>query len=249
MSIPLVDAPTPRQAALTAGVAYVLLSMLAVFANFFVLERLTVADDAAATARNIAGSELLFRSGVAAFTVVFIADTVVAWGLYVFLRRTSRQLSLLAAWFRLIYAAISGAALLNLLIAARLADDTASATTFTTDERNGQVMLFLNGYTYGWSIALVCFGCHLLLVGLLLVRADYAPSALGVLVAAAGAAYLVGKLASVVLPDHNDSLLLFIAVLAIPGEFGLMGWLLWRGGKEVPAIEESAPLTPTRSLH
>src|SRR5262245_2970548 len=245
MSSPLLDAPTPRQAALTAGVAYVLLSALAIFANFFVLERVTVSDDPAATAQNIASSELLFRSGVAAFILVFVADAVVAWGLYVLLRPTSRELSLLAAWLRLIYAAISGAALLNLLMAARLADDSGHATTVTAGARNGQVMLFLDGYTYGWSIALVCFGFHLLLLGLLLVKSDHAPSALGVLVAVAGAAYLMGKLASVVLPDYNDAFLLLIALLAVPGEFGLMGWLLLRGGKNQPAIEQPAELTPS----
>jgi hypothetical protein len=247
MPIALIDAPTPRQAALTAGVSYVFLSALALFANFLVLERLTVAGDPAATAHNIAGSELLFRGGVAAFTVVFIADAVVAWGLYVFLRPTSRELSLLTAWLRLIYAAVAGAALVNLLMAARSADDTVTATV-ADGQRDATVMGFLDAYTYGWSIALVCFGCHLVLLGLMLVKADYVPSALGVLVAVAGAAYVVGKLASVVSPDHDDAFLVFIALVAIPGEFGLMGWLLWRGGKKLPAIAEPAELTPSEGV-
>jgi hypothetical protein len=248
MTSRIADAPTPRQAAVTAGLAYVGISVLALFANFVVLERLTDPDDAATTVSNIAKSELLFRSGVAAFIVVFILDVVVAWGLYVFLRRTSRELSLCAAWFRLIYAAIAGAALLNLLVAVRLVDDTGYTTAFEAGQRNAQVMLFLDAYSYGWSIGLVCFGVHLLLLGLVIVKSDYVPSVLGLLVALAGLGYVVGKLAPVLLPDYNDAFVLLILVLAVPGEFGLIGWLLWRGGKDRPANEQPGDRADTGSV-
>src|SRR5262252_7211944 len=135
MSSRIADALTQRQAALTAGLAYAILTVLALFANFFVLTRPTDPHDAATTVSNIANSELLFRSGVAAFIVVFIADVVVAWGLYIFLRQTNTGLSLFAAWFRLIYVAIGGAALLNLLVAVKLVDDTGYATTLAATQR------------------------------------------------------------------------------------------------------------------
>lgn len=230
------SATSPRRAALVAGLAYVLIIVLALFANFFVLERLTVPEDPAATASNIANSQLLFRGAVAAFVIVLIADVVVAWGLYVLFRSTSREFALFAAWFRLVYVAISAAALLNLLIAAKLVDDSGYPTAIEAGQRNAQVMLSLDAYTYGWSIGLVWFGVHLLLLGVVIVKSVHAPSVLGVLVAVAGLAYALGKLASVVFPDYNDVLLLFIAVLAVPGEFALTGWLLWKGGKGLPTL-------------
>jgi len=53
------------------------------------------------------------------------------------------------------------------------------------------------------------------------------------------------NLARVVLPDYRDYenlLLLLLAVLAVPGEFGLVGWLLWKGGKARPAaVTEDRP--------
>jgi hypothetical protein len=245
MSSRIADAPIQRRAAVTAGFAYVVIIVLALFANFFVLERLTDPADAATTVSNIANSEILFRSGVAAFVVVYIGDVVVAWGLYVFLRRTSIELSLFAAWFRLIYVAIAAAALLNLLIAAKLVDDTGYTMALEAGQRNAQVMLFLDAYTYGWSIALVCFGVHLLLLGLLIVKSDYVPRLLGILVVLAGLGYVVGKLASVLLPDYNDAFLLLIGVLAVPGEFGLTAWLLWRGGKDRPANDQLGEIATT----
>jgi hypothetical protein len=223
-----------RQAALLAGLGYAAIIVLALFANFVVLERLTEPDNAAATVGNIANSAGLFRTAVAAFVVVFVADAVVAWALYLLFRRTSRQLSLFAAWFRLVYVAIAAAALLNLLTAARLVDGAGYAADLAEGQRAAQAMLSLDAYHYGWRIGLVFFGVHLLLLGLVMVKSDYAPSILGRLVALAGLAYVAGNLALILLPDNDnyaDLFLLLSVVLVIPGEFGLTGWLLWKGAK------------------
>jgi hypothetical protein len=223
-----------RHAALIAGFAYVTISMLALFANFLVRERLVDPDDAAATASNIVNSEALFRSGIAAFLIVFILDVVVAWALYVFFRRTSSEISLLAAWFRVVYAAVASTALLSLLVVLQLVDAAGYSTAFAVGQRNAQAMLFLDAYDYGWSIGLVIFGAHLLTLGFVIVKSDYAPTMMGTLVALAGLAYLVGNLARILLPDYEDHqglFLLLIAVFAIPAEFWLTGWLLFSGGK------------------
>ena len=240
---------TQRQAAVISGLAYVVLSVLALFANFFVLERLTEPDDTAATVSNIAGSEVLFRSGIAAFVVVFIMDVVVAWGLYLLFQETSRQLSVLTAWFRVVTAAISAVALLNLLVVVKLVDGTGYAAALGTGPRTAQAMMFLDAHIYGWTIALVFFGVHLLLLGYLMVRSDYAPSALGVLVVVAGIGYAVIYLARILLPgfeDHENMFLLLLVLMAIPGEFGLIGWLLWKGGKAArPADDQRAETVST----
>jgi Domain of unknown function (DUF4386) len=231
-----------RRAALIAGLAYVILTVLALFA-IRVLDGSTQPDNPAATVNDIVNSEALFRSGLPAFMVVLIADVVVAWALYVFFQRTSRELSLFAAWFRLLYVAIAAAALLNVPVIFKLMDGTGSATALEKGQRDVQVMLSLDAYNYGFFLALVFFGVHLLLLGFVMVKSDDAPSILGMLVALAGLGYVVINLARVVLPDYRDYenlLLLLLAVLAVPGEFGLVGWLLWRGGnkkvQDAPAL-------------
>jgi Domain of unknown function (DUF4386) len=233
---------SPRQVALIAGFAYLAISVLALFANFLVRERLVDPDDAAATVSNIVTSEVLFRGGIAAFLIVFILDVVVAWALYVFFRRTSRELSLLAAWFRVVYAAIAGTALLSLLLVLQVVDTAGYSTAFAVRQRNAQAMLFLDAYDYGWSIGLVVFGAHLLILGLVIVTSDYAPSVMGILVALAGLAYLVGNLARVLLPNygnHEGYFLLLVAIFAVPAELWLTGWLLFRGGK--PKARDELP--------
>jgi hypothetical protein len=231
-----------RRAALIAGLAYVILTVLALFA-IRVLDGSTQPDNPAATVEHIVNSKALFRSGLPAFFIVLIADVVVAWALYVFFQRTSRELSLFAAWFRLVYVAIAGAALLNLLAVLKLVDGAGYAAALEAGQRDVQVMLSLDAYVYGWSIGLVAFGVHLLLLGIVIAKSSYAPRILGILVVAAGVGYVLRHLALVLLPnfeDYQDLSLLLVAVLAVRVEFGLPVWLLWRGGKrkvrDAPAL-------------
>jgi Domain of unknown function (DUF4386) len=239
MSNNLTDAPpgrqvaiSQRQAAVTAGIAYAVLIVLGLVFNFIVLG-LIEPDDAATTVSNITDSEALFRTGLVAFTIVLIADAVVAWGLYALFQRTSRELSVFAAWFRLLYVAIAGAALLHLLVAAKLVDGTGYTAAFEQGQRDAQVMLSLDGFLYGWRVSLVAFGVHLLLLGFVIVKSDYAPRTLGILVTLAGLGYVVSSLAGVLLPNFNRNVaVLPLAVVTVPGEFGLTGWLLWRAGRD-----------------
>jgi hypothetical protein len=215
----------------------VIITVLSFFA-ISVLDGPTERENPAATVENIVNSEVLFRSGLAAFIIVLIADVVVAWALYVFFQRTSRELSLFAAWFRLLYVAIAAATLLTLLVVLKLVDGTGYSTALETGQRAAQVMLSLDAYNYGFFLALVFFGVHLLLLGFVMIKSEYAPGILGGLVAVAGLGYVVINLARVVLPnyrDYEDLLLLLLVAFAVPGEFGLIGWLLWRGGKPQPA--------------
>jgi Domain of unknown function (DUF4386) len=65
---------------------------------------------------------------------------------------------------------------------------------------------------------------------------------MGILVALAGLAYLVGNLARVLLPNygnHEGYFLLLIAIFAVPAELWLTGWLLFRGGK--PKARDELP--------
>ncbi|MEV0999973.1 DUF4386 family protein [Nonomuraea sp. NPDC050202] len=62
-----------RAASLIAGIALLLMTVLAVFADFAAIEALITPGDAARTAGDITGSETLLRWGVAAFVLVAAA--------------------------------------------------------------------------------------------------------------------------------------------------------------------------------
>lgn len=234
---------TPRQAAITAGAGYLIIFVLAIFANFLVLEGLVESGDAAATAANIAESEGLFRAGIVAFAVVFVVDVVVAWALYIVFRDTGRDLSLLTAWMRLTYTVLLGVALIFSFIALQLVGGDAYLDAFGPGQVDAHVLLAVDAFEYSWLIGLVAFGAHLVLLGLLVVRSGIAHRALGILLMVAGSAYVADTLARAILSDYAGVEDVFLAIVAIPsviGELWLTVWLLRSAGRP----EAVRPPTP-----
>ena len=105
-----------RKAAIVAGGSILIVAIVSGFATLFVLDTLFVPGDAAATSDNIKASEMLFRTGLLGWLIILICDVLAAWGLYVFFKRVNKSLSLLTAWLRLLYTAILGVALFNIVI-------------------------------------------------------------------------------------------------------------------------------------
>lgn len=221
---------SPRRAARIAGAGYVALFFLALFANFFVLENLVVPDDATATAANIAGSEGLFRWGLVAFLAVFAIDVVVAWALYVVFREDDRDLSLVSAWFRLVYTVFLGVALVFFFQALQLLSGAEFLSVIGVERLEAEALVALETFDATWLIGLVAFGIHLVLNGALLIRSGRGPRVLAYMLIIAGVAYVVDTLAHGLLANYEDYGSLFLAIVAVPsvvaeGWFGL--WLLF----------------------
>ena len=230
---------SPRRAALIAGIGYIALFALAIFANFFVREGLIVAGDPAATAANIGESEGLFRLGLVAFMVIFLLDVVVAWALYILFRGVNRDLSLVTAWFRLVYTVFLGVALIYFFQALQFLGQADVLAAFDADQLQAQALVALDTFNSTWLIGLVAFGAHLILLGYLVARSGYGPKVMGYLMMAAGTAYMVDTFAHSLLSNYADYAGLLLAVVAVPsiiaeGWFGL--WLLVRGGKHDKAM-------------
>lgn len=228
-----------RRAAVIAGTGYLAIFVLAIFANFFVRNALIDPSDATATFSNIAESESLFRLGMVAFLLVFIIDVIVAWALYTVFKPVNREISMLAAWFRLVYTAMLGMSLVFLFTAARIVSGMGYLSAVDPKQAETPVMLLLDAFNYGWLIGLACFGVHLLLLGYLLIASGSAPKALGIVLGMAGAAYLLDTLANMLLSNYADYATPFLVIVAIPsviGELAFAAWLLARAGKQPAGI-------------
>lgn len=178
-----------RRAGRLAGVGYVLLFVLAMFANFAVFESMVVPGDASATAANIAADPMRFRLAIVAFLAVFVIDVVVAWALHVVFRDVDHDVSLLAAWSRLVYTVFLGVALVFAFQALQVLGDAAYLDAIDPAVREAQAMLALDAFDTTWLIGLVAFGLHLVLLGRLVVRSGQASRVLGWLLVVAGVAY------------------------------------------------------------
>ena len=235
-----------RKAAKVAGFGYLIIFILGGFVNFIARQNLIVAGDAATTASNIVASESLFRMGIAGGVILLVADAVIAWALYIFLKPISKSLSLLAAWFRLLFVTISGIALLNLFFVLLPLSGADYLTVFDTGQLQAQVMLLIGAHDFGINISYVFFGLHIFLLGYLIFKSDYVPRILGVLLIAASLGYQIDSFASFLSSDYANNeafFVVFVAVPAILAEFSLTLWLLIKGAK-VQQQENHAPASP-----
>jgi hypothetical protein len=225
---------SPRTAALVAGLGLLMMAILAPFANFYVLQNLVVANDAKATADKIMASSGLFRLGIVCFLIVAVLDVIVAWALHVLLEPVNKSLSLLAAWFRVAYAAVFAIALIPLLGVVQLLSGAEYLKGLETNQLHAQVMLSLSAFHDGWDLGLVIFGCHLLGLGYVLFKSGFVPQWLSILVSIAGGGYLADSFGKFLIPNYNIT----VAAFTFVGEFLLIFWLLWKG---IKGFEEKSP--------
>ena len=239
----LIRSVSRRTAARIAGAGYLAIFVLAIFANFIVREGLIVAGDAAATVANITDSIGLFRAGVVAFVLVFVLDVIIAWALHIVFREVNADLSLAAAWLRLVYTVFLGVAVVFLFEVLQLLGSPETVAALGSDQVAAHVMLALGSFDSTWLVGLVAFGIHLGLLGYLILRSGVAPKLLGWLLIAAGVAYVIDTLAHALVADYaavEAILLVAVAVPSVIGEgwFGL--WLLFGPGRRTQLEPASA---------
>lgn len=219
------DGLSLRQAALIAGFGYLLGPVT--YAEFSIYPKLVVVGNIEQTIRNIAAHQALFSAAILCYLVEFIEDIVIAWALYHLLVPVNRALSLLTAWFRLMYTAIAFFGMLKLVAVFDLVTSPDYVTAFGAAQLQAQVKLYLGTFRDDWSIGLVLFGIHLLLLGVLMYRSGYIPRVLGILLVIDGGGWVVNSLQPYLFPQANLKFLF----ATFFGEVFLMLWLLVRGWK------------------
>ena len=225
------DGVTLRQAALIAGFAYLLNPVS--YAEFSVYPKLVAANDAAQTAQNISAHLGLFAVAILCYIISFIGDVIIAWALYILLAPVNRALSLLTAWCQLVYAAVALCSVFSLLNVYHLLVNPYYLTLFGSGELQAQVWFQLHSFHYEWSMSLIVFGIHLVLLGYLVYRSGYIPWILGIALFIAGLGWMIAGLGPYVLPNANFD---FTFITAF-GEVLFTLWLWIRGWKvQGPAV-------------
>jgi hypothetical protein len=151
-----------------------------------------VAVDADTTAANILGHPGESIAMFVAYLISLVGDVVLAWALFVLLAPVNGALSLLAAIFQLVYAAVAIAAAMDLLTALHALIGPAALQP--------QAHL-LRDVPDQMGTSLLLFGVHLVLVGYLIVRSRYIPKLIGAWLLCAGVAWVVQSVRQLLVPD------------------------------------------------
>ncbi|MGI5499044.1 DUF4386 domain-containing protein [Lentzea sp. CA-135723] len=220
----------PKTLARTAGLLYLLIVVLGVWAELVVRDGVRVPGDPATTAANIVAHETLFRWSLAAD--VLMAVVFVLLGLT--LQRLLHHVDERATTALLVFVSVgAGTILLNLAFQAgalRAATDPAPA--------DGLASLLLDLHGYGYTLGGVFFGLWLLPMGYLALRSGLFPKPLGVLLVVGGFAWIADPVIAFALPAAPAFLRDVVSAPTSLGEFGLMLYLLFRGVRTPAAVAD-----------
>lgn len=219
---------TNRKSALIAGIALIIMAVAAGFTYGYIHNTLVIANDPLSTFDNLTSNGLLFQAEIFGWFFILILDVIVALVLYVFFRNENKNLSALAAGFRLVYSAILGMTILNLIQILNILNGTFPETA------GNQILFHLNSFENTWSFGLIIFGFHLLFLGILTFQSKNIPNFWGILLVFAAASYTIIHSAKFLFPEFENHIATAEMVLSLPMAFGEVGfacWLIIRGGK------------------
>lgn len=215
------------KAAVIAGIGLLIMTLTVPFAEFKIIPDLVNPNSAMETAANIKANTRLFNVAIFLIFITIVCDIVVAWALYLFLKPVSKSLSLLTAWFRLLYTGVYLLAVTNLVKTYALIKGSSYFLVNSPEQISELILFYIKSYKYEWFFGLVLFGLYLILLGYLVLKARYIPHIMGWLLIIAGLGYVIGHLKVFLYPEFNTSFSMITAL----GELVFMLWLLIKGSR------------------
>lgn len=212
-----------------AGILYLVIFIASPVAFLIGKGGLLVPGDAAATANNIMASESLFRTGIAAETVVFLVEVVMAAIFYVLLRPVNPILSLAAAFARMAEAVVQAVNLIPSILIFLITSGSGYLAVFAPEQLDAVMLLSLDLYGYVTLVWGFFFGLHLLLLGTLVYKSGYFPKIIGGLLVLAAFGYFLQSYGVFLVPQYKELLDAIVMVAAVPGELAFTVYLLWKG--------------------
>jgi hypothetical protein len=212
-----------------AGLVYL---TVIVFAGFAEIVRVSLLDegDAAATADNVLDAEWLFRASIASDLIAFPADVMLALIFFVLLRPVNGSLALLAAFFRLVQAAILGINMLNQFAVLLLLSGDDYLTAFDEAQSQALALFFYEAHGYGYLIGLIFFGFHNIVLGYLVFKSGFLPKVFGILLGVVvSTGYLLDSFASFLWADYPSTLSQIVITPVALTEIAFAVWLLSKG--------------------
>ena len=222
---------SPKRLARVAGVLYLLVGIFGGFAEGYVEPKMYVAGNAAATAANVIANAELVRLGVVADLLDGTFFVFLALTLHILLKHVHQSVARAMVVLVILATAITCVSALFEFEGLRVATDAVNLAAFGTEGSNALVLLMLDAQHYGLLIAQIFFGLWLAPLGYLAYRSGSFPKALGAVLVAACASYLVDLLAAFLVPDLGKAIHGFASILPAIAEPLMVLYLLVIGVK------------------
>ena len=188
------------KAAMVVGIAFITSVIIVTVVDDILLANFVVPGDTAALARDIEANRRLFGFAVVGYLLVLALDSIIGLALYLVLKPANKNLALLTAVLRLLYACILVIGLFALV--------------FQFIDVYGYASIKLFGYVF--------FAMHIFVLGYSVFKSGYFPKSLGMLLIFASFTYIV-----FFVDLHLSEILDVITMLTMAiAEFSLCIWLM-----------------------
>lgn len=213
-----------------AGLLYLIVVLAGIFSIAYVPSQTQVAGDAIATLAKLREHETLFRLGIAAGLVCYVAFLLLPLVLYRLFAAHNKTAATLMVALAVVSVPLSFVNLQHKLDVLTLLQSDAWLRAYTAEALAAQVMLSLKAYSNGLLVAKLFWGLWLLPFGWLVYTTRLLPRLLGVLLMLGCAGYVADVFARLLVPGFADTALAsYITLPATLGEIGSCLWLLILG--------------------
>lgn len=217
-----------------AGALYFLFLIVGLF-DMLGFSGFMVPGDATATARNILAAEGTYRIGILTDLVTLLVFIFLVVSLYKLLKGVDKWHAILMVLLVSVGVTIGCVNLLSKVAPLILLRGAAYASVFAKPQLDALALGFLSLNSSGNDVASIFWGLWLFPFGILVIKSDFFPRVLGILLLVAGFGYLTSGITSIVLPAYSDVVSKAMMPLLF-GEFPIIFWLLIKGAK-VPQPE------------
>jgi len=212
-----------------AGLLYLLIVIFGLIAQIFVRDYLVDYGNASITAKNIIVSESWYRFGFVSELFMLVCDIGVATILYILLKETSKNLSLLSTAFRLASIIILCITALTHYAALPLLAGADYLEVFDTKQIEALALFSIKLHGVGYNISLLFFGFHLIILGCLVYISDLFQKILGILLIIGGICYIANSIIWFQFPDLVKFIYPAIIIPCAVGEWTFCIWLIIKG--------------------
>ncbi|MBW2212729.1 MAG: DUF4386 domain-containing protein [Deltaproteobacteria bacterium] len=212
-----------------AGVAYLVITIVAVLYGSLVESKLIESGNDAATATNILANESLFRVGIVLVLIIYVSVVVASWALYVILRTVHKNLALLALLLRSAEAVLGAATVLISFVVLYVLGDNGPSSAFEPEQLQVLAGRFIDVRTAGLDIVLIFIGLGATVFCYLLFKSRYIPKPLAAWGILTYLSMLSLALVSILFPNHPLMLANVLYGVGASFELVLGLWLVFKG--------------------
>ena len=212
-----------RTNAILTGYSLILMAVVAGFSIGYVFPKFFDVKQHVLTQINLQENMQLYCLMLIGIVVVIILDILVSWTIYQFFKHDNKNVALISFILRMLYAAIFGVATYFLVANLLQGND------------NELLNRNFNSFEKVWTLGLIVFGLHLLVVGILMKAHRTIPTTLWILALFAGGSYVLVHILKSTFPQLSGFTETLSNVLGLPmalGELALAVWLIIKGGKQ-----------------